>query len=176
MNLRPIELRLERLIIHSRWLMAPFYLGLVVALALLLIKFLQVLVETIPDTFSQTDTEMIMLVLSLIDLTLVGNLLLMVMFSGYETFVEKIVHAGEAERPDWMGKVDFSGLKIKLIGSIVAISGIYLLRVFANIKHYEESEVVLMIAIHLAFVTSGVLLAVMDKLSAAGGEHKDVEP
>lgn len=171
MDVRAAERRLERFIIHSRWLMAPFYVGLIGALVLLLVKFLQTLVESIPHLFEGSEVELIMVVLSLIDLTLVGNLLLMVTFAGYETFVEKIVHAGDAERPDWMGKVDFSGLKIKLIGSIVAISAIHLLRVFANIEHVEQGHVVLLIAIHLAFVVSGVLLALMDRLSDAGGEH-----
>lgn len=159
-----IERNLERLIFASRWIMAPFYLGLVVSLGMLLVKFMQELIHVAPAVFSMSETAVILAVLSLIDLSLAGNLLLMVIFAGYENFVSKIDTGDSEDRPDWMGKVDFSGLKLKLIASIVAISGIQLLRAFMDVENTTKENLQWMLIIHLTFVVSGVLLAVMDKL------------
>ncbi len=173
--MKRVEMGLERAMFASRWLMAPFYLGLVVSLILLLIKFTQELFHIAPHVLELTESETILGILSLIDLSLAGNLLLIVIFSGYENFVSKI-HIGDHEdKPDWMGKVDFSGLKLKLIASIVAISGIQLLKSFMNIKNVSESELMWMVIVHLTFVVSGVMLAVMDlitvKAHKMGGKH-----
>jgi len=159
-----IERNLERLIFASRWIMAPFYLGLVVSLAMLLVKFMQELLHVAPAVFEMSETAVILAVLSLIDLSLAGNLLLMVIFAGYENFVSKIDTGDHEDRPDWMGKVDFSGLKLKLIASIVAISGIQLLRAFMDVENTTKDDLMWMLIIHLTFVVSGVLLALMDKL------------
>lgn len=159
-----VERGLERLIFASRWLMAPFYVGLVVALGILMVKFVQELIELIPDVLHLKDTEIILGVLTLVDLSLAGNLLLMVIFSGYENFVSKIDVAQHKDRPEWMGKVDFSGLKLKLIVSIVAISGIHLLKSFMNISQVSKDDLYWLVVIHMAFVVSGVLLALMDFL------------
>ncbi|MBF0248673.1 MAG: TIGR00645 family protein [Alphaproteobacteria bacterium] len=159
-----IERYLERLIFASRWIMAPFYLGLVVSLAMLLVKFMQELLHVAPMVFTMSETAVILTILSLIDLSLAGNLLLMVIFAGYENFVSKIDTGDHEDRPDWMGKVDFSGLKLKLIASIVAISGIQLLRAFMNVQETTKEDLMWMLIIHMTFVTSGVLLALMDKL------------
>ena len=168
-----IERNLERLIFASRWFMAPFYLGLVVSLAMLLVKFLQELIHVAPGVFSMSESEMILAILTLIDLSLAGNLLLMVIFAGYENFVSKIDTGDHEDRPDWMGKVDFSGLKLKLIASIVAISGIQLLRTFMDVQNTSDRDLQWMLIIHVTFVVSGVLLALMDKLvvSAHAQEH-----
>jgi len=168
-----IERNLERLIFASRWIMAPFYLGLVVSLAMLLVKFLQELIHVAPGVFSMSESEMILAILTLIDLSLAGNLLLMVIFAGYENFVSKIDTGDHEDRPDWMGKVDFSGLKLKLIASIVAISGIQLLRTFMDVQNTSDRDLQWMLIIHVTFVVSGVLLALMDKLvvSAHAQEH-----
>ncbi|GAB4190479.1 MAG: TIGR00645 family protein [Thalassobaculales bacterium] len=157
-----IERRLEQVIFSSRWLVAPFYLGLIGALVMLLAKFLQELAHFVPNVLAAKDTEVILAVLTLIDLSLAGNLLLMVIFAGYENFVSKIDVADHRDRPDWMGKVDFSGLKIKLVGSIVAISGIHLLKSFMNIAAVDKTELFWLIAVHMTFVVSGLLLALMD--------------
>jgi uncharacterized protein (TIGR00645 family) len=157
-----IERNLERLIFASRWIMAPFYLGLVVALAMLLVKFSQELLHVAPEVFAMSETAVILAILTLIDLSLAGNLLLMVIFAGYENFVSKIDTAGHEDRPDWMGKVDFSGLKLKLIASIVAISGIQLLRSFMEVQSTSKEDLMWMLIIHVVFVVSGVLLAFMD--------------
>ena len=144
--------------------MAPFYVGLVVCLALLMLKFIQELLHMIPGVFAAKDSEVILAVLTLVDLSLAGNLLLMVIFAGYENFVSKIDTADSEDRPEWMGKVDFSGLKLKLIASIVAISGIHLLKSFMNIDKVDKTDLAWLVGVHMAFVVSGVLLAFMDYL------------
>ncbi len=164
-----IERRFEQVIFASRWLLAPFYLGLVVALVVLLVKFLQELLHIAPHVLDMQEKDVLLAVLTLIDLSLAGNLLLMVIFSGYENFVSKIDVGSHEDRPEWMGKVDFGGLKLKLIASIVAISGIHLLKSFMNIANVSKEELMWLVIIHMAFVVSGVLLALMDRLEA--GHH-----
>lgn len=159
----------EMLIFRSRWLLAPLYLGLCLALGLLMVKFVQELLHMLPDILVLTEDSVILGVLSLIDLTLTASLLLMVVFSGYENFVSKIDTGDHADRPEWMGKVDFSGLKMKLVASIVAISAIRLLKEFMNPHPFEGERLGWMLGIHMSFVISGVLLALMDRL--AGEEH-----
>jgi uncharacterized protein (TIGR00645 family) len=166
-----IERFFERVIFQSRWLMAPFYLGLVVALLILLIKFVAELWHSLFGVLELKGTETILLVLDLIDMSLAGNLLLMVIFAGYENFVSKI-DTGDDHRPAWMGQVDFSGLKIKLVGSIVAISAIHLLRSFMNMEVMDKADIAWQLAIHMGFVVSGVLMALMDRISAGGAGHR----
>jgi len=160
-----VERTLENGLFLSRGLMAPFYVGLVVALGMLLIVFVQELVVSIPRILEQGSEEVILTVLTLIDLSLAGNLVLIVIFSGYENFVSKIDIEGHEDRPSWMGTLDFSGLKIKLIASIVAISAISLLRAFMSLtqqSQVDETRVFWLVVLHLTFVTSGVLFAAMD--------------
>ena len=180
MAIKPrLETAFERLLFRSRWLMAPIYLGLVAALFMLLVMFLRELIHYFPAVFApygtMTANDGILVVLTLVDLSLAGNLLLIVLFSGYENFVSKLDLEGETDRPPWMGTVDFSGLKMKLIASIVAISGIQLLKTFMNIGKagYElnPDEAMWGVIIHLTFVTSGVLLALMDWLTSKTDKH-----
>lgn len=170
-----LEEVLESTIFTSRWLLAPFFLGLVFSIALLFVKFLEHFWHLAADVFTLSEAEMIVGILALVDMALVGSLLLMVIFSGYEIFVSKIDVANHEDRPDWMGKVDFSGLKLKVIGAIVAISAIDLLQVFMNIPatlSEEQSEAVLWkVVVHMAFVVSGVLFAVMDKVAGDTKRH-----
>jgi uncharacterized protein (TIGR00645 family) len=166
---------LEVLMFNSRWLLAPFYLGLVGALVLLLVKFAQEFFHVAPHIFSGSESEIVLAILALVDMSLVGNLLLIIIFSGYENFVSKINTAGHEDRPSWMGKVDFSGLKLKLIGSIVAISGIELLKAFVNLNvadMNDQTQAYLgwKVGLHLTFVFSGVMFAVMDRIAEGG--HK----
>ena len=121
------------MLFNSRWLMAPFYLGLVVSLAVLLFKFCMMLWEFILHAPGAKETDIILGVLSLIDVSLTGNLILIVVFSGYENFVSQIDPGGHPDWPEWMTKVDFAGLKQKLLASIVAISAIQVLKAFMNI-------------------------------------------
>ena len=172
-----LESRFERGLFASRWLMAPMYLGLVASLAMLEVIFLKELAYYLPKTFSLTADQGILAILTLIDLSLAANLLLIVLFSGYENFVSKLDIDDSEDRPQWMGKVDFSGLKMKLIASIVAISGIHLLKVFMEVgksapgKETNTDQLQWMVIIHLTFVLSGVLLALMDWLSAKTDKH-----
>lgn len=165
-----IEHCLESTIFRSRWLLAPFFLGLVVSIVLLFIKFSQELYHLSTHVTAATESEVVIGILTLIDMTLVGSLLLMIIFSGYEIFVSKIDVADHEDRPDWMGKVDFSGLKLKVIGAIVAISAIDLLKTFMEIPDNPtegNSEMFLWkVTFHMAFVLSGVLFALMDRISS----------
>jgi uncharacterized protein (TIGR00645 family) len=171
----PVERTLESTIFNSRWLLAPFYLGLVVSILLLLVKFVQDLFFLFTHVWSATEAEVIIHILTLVDMSLVGSLLLMIIFSGYEIFVSKIHITNHEDRPDWMGKVNFGGLKLKVIGAIVAISAIDLLKTFVNIPDVptDAHTTVLMwkVIIHMTFVISGVLFAVMDRISAESQSH-----
>ena len=173
--LEKVEHSLEGAIFNSRWLLAPFYLGLIVSIVLLLVKFMQELFHMVPDILVMTEAELVVGILTLVDLSLVGSLLLMIIFSGYEIFVSKIDVTDHKDRPDWMGKVDFSGLKLKVIGAIVAISAIELLKAFVNIPKNPSPEYLDMIMwkaiIHMTFVVSGVLFAVTDKIAASTKPH-----
>jgi uncharacterized protein (TIGR00645 family) len=155
----------EQVLFTSRWLLAPIYLGLVAGLAVLLVKFVQHTVELITHVLTTSGDEAIVGVLALIDLALMGSLVVMVMFAGYENFVSKLDLAGHKDKPGWMGHVDFSDLKLKLMASIVAISAIQVLESFMNVAHLSDRELAWSVGIHMAFVASGVLLAVMDRLS-----------
>tara|TARA_B100001059_G_scaffold148248_1_gene148124 strand:+ start:3380 stop:3877 length:498 start_codon:yes stop_codon:yes gene_type:complete len=161
-----MEKILENIIFKARWLMAPFYLGLATSLIILLIVFINEFLHFFTGGVRFDETSIILLVLTLIDLSFTGNLLIMVIFSGYENFVSKIDVGQHEDKPKWMGTVDFSGLKLKLISSIVAISGIQLLKIFFDLKEYTREEIYLFIAVHLTFVISGVLLALMDYIAA----------
>ena len=166
-----IESYIEKGLFASRWLMAPFYMGLVLALVALLYTFVQEIIHVFGHITTLEASDVILASLSLIDLSLAGNLLLIVMFSGYESFVSKINIEGHEDQFEWKGKVDFAAMKLKLIASIVAISGIHLLKVFMDIKKYGEQEIFWMVIIHVVFVVSGVMLAVMDRIAYGQKAH-----
>jgi uncharacterized protein (TIGR00645 family) len=167
-----LEVAFERILFASRWLMAPMYLGLAIGLAMLCLVFFRELVMFIPEVWDLTAEKVILVVLTLIDITLAANLLIIVLFSGYENFVSKLDIGEAADRPEWMGKVDFSGLKMKLIASIVAISAIDLLKRFFELgamgkdPAVETNELYWLIVVHMVFVFSGVMMAVMDWLTS----------
>ncbi len=165
--LKSLEKFMENLMFASRWLLAPFYFGLIISLFFLLIVFVKEIFHFVTH-FSLNETDLILFILTLIDLSFAGNLLIIVIFSGYENFVSKINVKNHEDKPEWMGTVDFGGLKLKLVSSIVAISGIHLLKIFFGLDKYTQSQIILFIAIHLTFVISGVLLAYMDSLVARG--------
>ncbi|MBX3511773.1 MAG: TIGR00645 family protein [Hyphomonadaceae bacterium] len=166
-----LERALEWVIYSSRWLMAPVYLGLIAALGILIITFFRELYLQAPQVLTMDETDIILLVLTLVDLSLAGNLVLIILFSGYENFVSKIEAAHrDKDRPEWMGTVDFSGLKIKLIASIVAISGIHLLKIFMNLSNYTETQLLWYVIIHITFIFSGVCVAAMDWLEEKAHE------
>jgi uncharacterized protein (TIGR00645 family) len=171
-KLVPVERLLERGLFASRWLMAPFYVGLVVAVAVLLVVFLHDIVAELPDLATLDEAKVILWVLTLIDLSLVANLILMVIFAGYENFVSKMDIGSHPDRPTWMGTIDFSAMKLKLIASIVAISAIQLLKVFLSLASYSRETIVFLIVIHLTFVVSGLLMALTDYIAEKAGESQ----
>ena len=170
-----VERIVERGLFAARWLMAPFYVGMVFALAAVLVVFCRELFTELVRLGGMDAEAVILLSLSLIDLSLTGNLLLIVIFSGYETFVSRIDAVADADRPAWMGTVDFSGLKMKLIASIVAISAIALLRAFLPLAEHDEAfepaKLGWMVGVHLTFVASGVCLALMDLIVSKTSRH-----
>ena len=162
----PIEKAIEWIIVRSRWLMAPFYLGLIAGLAVLFVKFFIELLHYIPFAVSGTESDVILGVLSLIDLSLTGNLVLIVIFSGYENFVSRIEGGGDRDRPNWMEKVDFGGLKQKLMTSIVAISAVQVLKAFMNIERYNSQKLGWLVGIHGLFLMSLLVVALADYIGA----------
>lgn len=165
-KLKSAELFIERGLFASRWLMAPFYVGLVFALIILLWSFLEELFHFLMMFPHITQTDAVLGVLSLIDLSLAGNLLLIVIFSGYENFVSKMNVDDHEDSPDWKSTVDFATLKLKLVASIVAISGIHLLKVFMDAANVSDKQITWMIIIHVVFLFSGVLLALTDYIAS----------
>jgi uncharacterized protein (TIGR00645 family) len=169
-----LEKALEATLFASRWLLAPFYLGIALGVVILLIKFMQELLHLALISFSGTEADTILGVLSLVDLALTGSLLLIVIFSGYENFVSKIDHSSHRDWPEWMGSIDFTALKLKLLSSIVAISAIHLLKQFMSIRIGQQGmtpandrELFWYVVIHVVFVISSVLLALSDRISEA---------
>jgi uncharacterized protein (TIGR00645 family) len=154
---------------NSRWLMAPFYLGLVVCLAVMLFKFFMKLWEFILHAPAAKEADIILGALSLIDVSLVGNLILIVVFSGYENFVSRIDPGDHPDWPEWMTKVDFAGLKQKMLASIVAISAIQVLKAFMNIDAaFDAQKMGWLVAVHLVLVISTLVLALSDRW---GSDH-----
>jgi uncharacterized protein (TIGR00645 family) len=162
---------LESVLFNSRWLMAPFYLGLVVSLAVLLYKFCEMVWEFILHAPGAKEADIILGVLSLIDVTLTGNLILIVVFSGYENFVSRIDPGGHPDWPEWITKVNFAGLKQKLLASIVAISAIQVLKAFMNLDAaFDARKLGWLVGVHLVFVISTLVLALSDRW---GGDHSE---
>lgn len=149
----------------SRWIMAPIYLGLSLVLALLGIKFFQEIFHILPTILEMKEVDLILVTLSLIDITLVGGLLVMVMFSGYENFVSRLnVDEGE-DKLGWLGKLDAGSLKNKVAASIVAISSIHLLKVFMNAEHIPNDKIKWYLLIHITFVLSAFAMGYLDKIT-----------
>jgi uncharacterized protein (TIGR00645 family) len=161
-----LERAFERLLFACRWLLAPMYLGLSLALLELTVKFFQEAWHALDTLVSLAETDLILLTLSLIDMVLVGGLIVMVMLSGYENFVSKI-EAGSHDMPEWLGKLDSGTLKLKVAASIVAISSIHLLRIFMKAGDTANDKILWYVVLHLTFVVSAVLLAVLDRIAFA---------
>jgi uncharacterized protein (TIGR00645 family) len=161
-----LEVLLEKVIFAGRWLLAPLYIGLLAALIPILYRFFHAFWNKMMHIQDATAGEITLEVLELLDTVLLGNLIIIVLFAGYENFVSKIkVAEGAEDRPHWMGHVDYSGLKIKLIGSLVAISVIELLKDFMQEGAFDAKREGWRIGIHMTFVVSGVLFALMDTMA-----------
>lgn len=163
--MKKVELLLESFLFKSRWLLVPFYIGLVLSIILLLFKFIEEFIHMLSTVTTVEANALVIDILHLIDLSLIASLLIIIVLSGYESFVSKIEPEQNEEKLDWMGKLGFSELKIKVIGSIVAISAIDLLTVFLNMADHDEKELFWKVVIHLTFVVSGLLFALMDHVS-----------
>ena len=160
-----VRRNLGRAMFAARLIMAPIYLGLLVALVLIVIKFVQKLVLAMPGYLDLTTEQAIFLVLTLVDLSLVANLVVIVMFAGWETFVGRLLSGQSDERPHWLRVLDFTAVKLKLIGSIVAIAAIQILETFVHIDEVKAQDAAWQLAILLGIGVVGVLLAVTYRLS-----------
>jgi uncharacterized protein (TIGR00645 family) len=166
-----VEATLEHWVFLSRWLLAPFFIGLLLAIVALLIKFVKQLATLATGLLTLEDSELIVQILTLVDSALIAALLLIIGFSGYENFVSKIATGEHEDRPAWMGRVGFADLKIKLMGAIVAISAVELLKAFINVADTPWQELAWKVGIHVTFVVSGVLFAVTDRITESKGGH-----
>ena len=164
-----MERLFEQVLFASRWLLAPFYGALAIGILVLLVKLLQELFHFVPHMWDATESQVVLGVLTMVDLSLTASLLIIVMFSGYENFVSKIDHADHKDWPAWMGTIDFTGLKLKLVSSIVAITAISLLKAFMDVKAMSDRDLAWLVGIHMVFVVSGLLMALTDRVIA--GHH-----
>ncbi len=163
--MRRIEFLLERSMYASRWIMAPIYLGMTLVLLVLAIKFFQELYHFLPQILALPDSDIILKLLTFIDLTLVGNLTVIVMFSGYENFVSRMDIESNTEKLEWLGTHDYGSLKTKVTTSIVAISSIHLLKIFMNINATENDKILWYVILHLTLVTSAFVMGYLDKIT-----------
>lgn len=166
-----MEKLIEKTLYASRWLLTPIYLGLALTMIALCVKFFQEIFHVFYDIIAITESDLVLSILSLIDLSLVGSLIVMVMFSGYENFVSKIDLDEDDEKLNWLGKLDAGTLKLKVAASIVAISSIHLLQIFMKVDEIPEEQLMWYVIIHMTFVLSALLLAVLDKI--AFSEHRE---
>ncbi|OZB04761.1 MAG: hypothetical protein B7X54_07185 [Idiomarina sp. 34-48-12] len=165
-----MERFIENLMYSLRWLLAPIYLGLSLAVLLLGVKFFQELVHVFPNILEIKEVDLILLTLTLIDIALVGGLLVMVMLSGYENFVSTLNINNDTEKLAWLGKIDSGGLKNKVAASIVAISSIHLLKVFMNAQNIDHDTIKWYVIIHLTFVGSAFAMGYLDKVTRKQGD------
>jgi uncharacterized protein (TIGR00645 family) len=170
-----VENALEKMLFASRWVLAPFYFGLAISLVILLIKFAAELFHMMQVAFTMTESDAILGVLALVDLAFTGSLVIIVIFSGYENFVSRIEADDHKDWPEWMGKIDFTGLKLKLVSSIVAISAIQVLKAFMNVGKVSDRELLWLVGIHMMFVVSGLLMALTDKWTVEAVKPKKAE-
>ena len=162
-----LERVLEKLLFASRCLLAPIYFGLSLAVLALGIKFFQELFHMFGVIWAMKESDLVLTVLSLIDMSLVGSLIVMVMFSGYENFVSHIDVDENKEKLDWLSQLDANTLKLKVAASIVAISSIHLLKIFMEVQQHSQEKLMWYTIIHMTFVISALILAVLDKIAFA---------
>jgi uncharacterized protein (TIGR00645 family) len=160
-----LEKAIERFMYSSRWILAPIYLGLSLALLALGIKFFQEVFHVLPQIFEIAEADLVLVVLSLVDLALVGGLIVMVMLSSYESFVSRLDIDGDDDKLGWLGKMDYTSLKNKVASSIVAISSIHLLKIFMNTPNLENDKLMWYVISHLTFVVSAFGMGILDKIT-----------
>jgi uncharacterized protein (TIGR00645 family) len=160
-----VKLGLGRAMFATRWIMAPIYLGMLLSLCLVAVKFAQTLFTAMPGVLTMSSNETILTVLTLVDLLLLGNLVVIVMFAGWESFLGRVLRPHTDDQRDWLGSLDFSAVKLKLIASIVAIAAIQLLETFVHIDEVPKIDAMWQLAILVGIAVTGVLLALMDRLA-----------
>ncbi len=160
-----IEKAIERMMYSARWILAPIYLGLSLALLALGLKFFQEIFHVLPIIFEMAEADLVLVVLSLIDLALVGGLIVMVMLSSYESFVSRLDMDDHNEKLGWLGKMDYTSLKNKVASSIVAISSIHLLKIFMNTPNTDNDKLMWYVLIHITFVVSAFGMGMLDKFT-----------
>lgn len=160
-----MERFLENLMYSARWILAPIYLGLSIALFLLGVKFFQEVFHILPIILSVKEADLVLTILSLVDLALVGGLIVMVMFSGYENFVSQLNIEDGREKLSWLGKVDSGTLKNKVAASIVAISSIHLLKIFMDASNIQNDKLLWYVIIHMTFVVSAFVMGFLDMMT-----------
>ena len=167
-----MESLFEKLFYSSRWILAPLFLGLSLALLALALKFFQEVWHVLPHVFELSESDLILSLLSMVDMGLVGGLIVMVMYSSYENFVSRLdLDEKDSERLGWLGKMDAGSLKNKVAASIVAISSIHLLRIFMNISTIENDKLLWYVIVHLTFVLSALVMCWIDLLTRKAHQH-----
>jgi uncharacterized protein (TIGR00645 family) len=160
-----MEKLIEKFMYQSRWMLAPVYIGLSLTLIALAIKFFQELLHVVPILFEMAEADLVLVILSLIDLALVGGLIVMVMLSSYENFVSRLDIDESTEKLSWLGTMDAASLKAKVASSIVAISSIHLLKLFMNAANTPNDKLMWYVLIHMTFVASAFAMGYLDKLT-----------
>ncbi len=155
---------LKSCIFASRWLQAPLYFGLIVAQAVYVYLFMVELSHLIHKIGNLTETDIMLIVLGLIDVVMIANLLIMVIVGGYETFVSRLNLESHPDQPEWLSHVNAGVLKVKLATALIGISAIHLLKTFINAGQLEDRVVMWQVAIHMVFVVSAMAMAYTDKL------------
>ena len=167
-----MESLFEKLFYSARWILAPLFLGLSLALLALALKFFQEVWHVLPHVFELSESDLILSLLSMVDMGLVGGLIVMVMYSSYENFVSRLdLDEKGSERLGWLGKMDAGSLKNKVAASIVAISSIHLLRIFMNISTIENDKLLWYVIVHLTFVLSALVMCWIDLLTRKAHQH-----
>lgn len=161
---KQIESSMEFLVFSSRWFQAPLYVGLIIAGLLYAYKFILELIHLVVTINSISEEVLMLGVLTLVDITMVANLLVMVIIGGYATFVSRMDLQGHPDKPDWLDKIDAGALKVKLATALVGISGIHLLKSFINIKEKETDQIMWQVIIHVVFLLSSLMLAYTEKI------------
>jgi uncharacterized protein (TIGR00645 family) len=162
-----VERLLEETLFASRWLLSFFYLGLALSLVVLVVSFIRKFISLAGTILTVEIRDAILSILGLIDLSLVANLVLIVMLSGFNTFIARMDLNGRQDRPTWIANIGFHDLKLKLLASIVAISAVQLLEIFMHVEDTTNHVLAWSIGLHVTFLVSGVMLAVMDRVSGS---------
>jgi uncharacterized protein (TIGR00645 family) len=158
---------MARVVFSSRWLQAPLYLGLIIAQAVYVYHFGVELMHLVQHTKTITETQIMLVVLGLIDVVMIANLLLMVIVGGYETFVSRLYLDGNPDQPEWLEHVNAGTMKVKLSMALIGISSIHLLKTFIEAPNLSQQTMMWQVIIHMTFVLSAMAMAYTNRLMEA---------